>query len=363
MVNTLPNSPERAVCELAIWMSGAASVNGQCLLADGSDLLHTLRLSRATTLLVDPDVTDSPWRVLKKDITLGDDGNVMASSSAPHLKKVFFIRRMENGREGGDFIQGLDAEREWFQSEDITGDDMFTVFTTSGSTGFSKLVAYSHCNFIRILQSDNAYVHASQQPVFLNTSPLGWIGGSLPQTLVPGTTLIVLDVWEGNPDNMAHFLWRTVQEERCDTAYFPAASLPAMAELAMTLRAGIGESDAGMSQPWKLKTMILSGHPVTRTVLKTALQIAESACVEYGTTDTSLISALLVTDSENYTDYDCGPAHPGVEVKIVAEENEDSTLPPNQVCLLPHLCRLVARCLPGKFSMGIAPLRSPLESH
>ena len=199
MVNTLTNSPERVVCELAIWMSGAASVNGQCLLADGSDLLHTLRLSRATTLLVDLDVTDSPWRVLKKDIKLGDDGNVMASSSAPHLKKVIFIRRMENGREGGDFIQGLDAETEWFQSEDIIGDDMFSVFTTSGSTGFSKLVAHSHDSFIKIFRCTHDFIDTLQEPVSLNTAPLGWTGGSLPYTLIPGTTRVLLDVRAGIP--------------------------------------------------------------------------------------------------------------------------------------------------------------------
>nr|KAG5687458.1 hypothetical protein BaRGS_030463 [Batillaria attramentaria] len=35
VANTLPNSPERAVCDAAILLSGAASVNGICQLADG----------------------------------------------------------------------------------------------------------------------------------------------------------------------------------------------------------------------------------------------------------------------------------------------------------------------------------------
>ena len=64
VVSTLPNCPERVVCEAGVLMSGAASVNAQCLLADGSDLLATIRASRAATVLVDPDVIHSPWQVL-----------------------------------------------------------------------------------------------------------------------------------------------------------------------------------------------------------------------------------------------------------------------------------------------------------
>ena len=63
VVNTLPNCPERVVGEAGILLSGAASVNAQCLLADGSDLLSTVRVSRASALLVDPDVLHSPWEV------------------------------------------------------------------------------------------------------------------------------------------------------------------------------------------------------------------------------------------------------------------------------------------------------------
>ena len=123
------------------------------------------------------------------------------------------------GREGGDFIQGLDAETEWFQSEDITGDDMLSVFTTSGSTGFSKLVAHSHDSFIKIFRCTHDFIDTLQEPVSLNTAPLGWTGGSLPFTLIPGTTRVLLDVRAGIPDDVVDFLWRSVQEERCHLAY------------------------------------------------------------------------------------------------------------------------------------------------
>ena len=332
MVNTLPNSPERAVCELAIWMSGAASVNGQCLLADGSDLLHTLSLSRATALLVDPDVTDSPWRVLKRALTLGENGKVTESSSCSHLKKVFFIRRTENG-EDGDFIQGLETEGEWFQSDNITGQDMATMLTTSGSTGFSKLVARSHDDFPKTFASKHDLIDSMRQPVVFNPAPLGWGGGSLHLTLMPGTTRVLLDVRAGIPDDMVDFLWRSLQEERCHVAYFPTMYLPAIAELVTASAGRDGVMDEALSNTLKLKTIWLAGLPVTQLIVKTALKIADAAAVMYSSTETNLVSAQLVTDSENYVDYDCGTLLPGVEVKIAAGDKGDSTLPTNSVCI------------------------------
>ena len=322
------------MCDLAIWMSGAATVNGQCQLPDGSDLLHTLRLSRATAILVDPDVTDSPWRVLKNHVTLDDEGNVRTSSSTtspsssiPYLKKVFFIRRVQTGG-SEDFLQGLEAQTEWFQSQDITASDLFAVFTTSGSTGFSKLVAQTQGKFILHLQESGCFANVLRQPVVFNNSPLGWGLGSLGHTLVPGNTRVLCDIRAGIPDDMAHFLWRTLEEEKCDTAFFSPVHLPRLAQLVSTA----GVSEAGQPTPWKVKTILLGGLPVTRTMVETALQIADAACVVYGSTDTGLVSDLMVTDAVNYTDYDSGNLASGVEVKIVVNDDEDCPLPINKVC-------------------------------
>ena len=64
-----------------------------------------------------------------------------------------------------------------------------------------------------------------------------------------------------------------------------------------------------------MKRMFLAGLPVTRPMVKTVLKIAEAVTVLYSATDTSAVSALLVTDSDDYTDYDCGTLLPGVQVQ------------------------------------------------
>jgi acyl-coenzyme A synthetase/AMP-(fatty) acid ligase len=149
VVNTLPNSPKRVVCEAGIMLSGAASVNGQCLMADGSDLLRTLRVSRAKAIVVDPDVSGSPWNVLRHHVTLGNDGIVTSSPSLPDLKKVYVVRRVE-GRGPGDLLATLESRRSFFKADDVTPNDVITVMTTSGSTGFSKLVVSTHANYVRL---------------------------------------------------------------------------------------------------------------------------------------------------------------------------------------------------------------------
>jgi acyl-coenzyme A synthetase/AMP-(fatty) acid ligase len=139
VVNTLPNSPERVMCEAGIMLSGAASVNGQCLMADGADLLRTLRVSSAKAIIVDPDVSNSPWNVLRHHIELGRDDIVTSSLSLPDLRKVYMVQRVE-GRGAGDLLTSLEAREAWFHNDAVRPEDTITVTTTSGSSGFSKLV-------------------------------------------------------------------------------------------------------------------------------------------------------------------------------------------------------------------------------
>ncbi|KAK7104989.1 3-[(3aS,4S,7aS)-7a-methyl-1,5-dioxo-octahydro-1H-inden-4-yl]propanoyl:CoA ligase-like [Littorina saxatilis] len=235
VVNTLTNSPERVVSELAILLSGAASVNGQCHLADGSDLLRTLRVSRAAAILVDPDVPDSPWHVLKHHVTVDDDDSV-TSESLPDLRKAVFVRRVEvKGQE--DFLAHLETRTEWFQADDVTPDDTVTVFTTSGTTGFSKLVVYTHGQFLNIWNLEGSMADTVVLPgeKFFSTAPLGWIGGYVGLTVLQGATRVLCDVRAGGaPRDMPGFIWRSLQEEHCRRASFAPMLLTRLIELSGT---------------------------------------------------------------------------------------------------------------------------------
>ena len=94
-------------------------------------------------------------QVLEKYVTLGDDGSSVTSEELPSLKKVYFVRR-QPAASGQDFLTNLEASSDWFVADDVSPDDVCSVFTTSGSSGFSKLVVHTHKGYHFLHCNDNA---------------------------------------------------------------------------------------------------------------------------------------------------------------------------------------------------------------
>ena len=333
MVNTLLNSPERVVSEAGVWLSGAATVNGQCLLADGSDLLRTIRVSRARAILVDPDITDSPWNVLKNHVTLDGDANV-TSDSLPDLKKVYFVRRVE-GRGQGDFWGRLEALHDSFQADDVNSDDVLCVLTTSGTTGFSKLVVITHGSYTRIYSSINAIQCRTSKGGWddFNVLPMGWIAGFPGNPVVQGSTRVLCDVRGGNREDMAEFIWRGIRDENCMLATFSPLHLPRLEELdkADKEKNKDSASDPENSAAKKIHVISLSGLPVNRSMVQAGLVLANTVAICYGATDFGLVSVMMLKDCQDYVDFDTGPPVKDEEVRIVSQDDEETTLPTNQV--------------------------------
>ncbi|XP_025089410.1 uncharacterized protein LOC112561258 [Pomacea canaliculata] len=218
ILNTLPNSPERAVCETGLLMSGAFSVNGQCQLADGSDILHGLQKSQAMAIVIDPDFHNIPWNALRTCLQLIGQNDV-ACEKLPSLRKVFFIRRNEKGSDD-DFLSHLENLDDWFYDDEITADDICTVFTTSGSTGFSKLVVKTHGDIVRTAKKMETVNYVSPESLKrFSIALFGWVGGYLGYTFVAADTRVLFDFRTGIPDDMAELIYRTIQEEKCDTGF------------------------------------------------------------------------------------------------------------------------------------------------
>ncbi|PVD39213.1 hypothetical protein C0Q70_01841 [Pomacea canaliculata] len=288
ILNTLPNSPERAVCETGLLMSGAFSVNGQCQLADGSDILHGLQKSQAMAIVIDPDFHNIPWNALRTCLQLIGQNDV-ACEKLPSLRKVFFIRRNEKGSDD-DFLSHLENLDDWFYDDEITADDICTVFTTSGSTGFSKLVVKTHGDIVRTAKKMETVNYVSPESLKrFSIALFGWVGGYLGYTFVAADTRVLFDFRTGIPDDMAELIYRTIQEEKCD---------------------------------WKLKKLLLAGQPITQQIVKAASAISDKVVVGYGGTDSGEISFFDVDDPNKYNDFDCGTPASWAEVKIVDIEDE-----------------------------------------
>lgn len=213
LVNTLTNSPERLVTEVATVLSRAASVNGSRQMADGSDVLSTLKVSRASAIVLDPDLTDSPWTIVEKLLQLSED-NTVTSEELPHLKMVYLIRRREKGEE--DFWRQLNESQEWFQADDTTPDNMCGVFNTSDSTGFSKLVVHTHKNVVRMVHGTSLlYLRNADGKVEFSMAPMGWMGGHPVIVIMSGVTRVTLDLRSADLScDLADFIWKTIVEEK-----------------------------------------------------------------------------------------------------------------------------------------------------
>nr|KAG5711803.1 hypothetical protein BaRGS_023567 [Batillaria attramentaria] len=343
VMDTLPNSPERLVCETATLMAGAASVNGVCQLADGSDLLRSLRQSRADAIIVDPDVTSSPWGPLQKHVRLGSDGTV-TSDDLPDLKKVYFVRRRKQGGDE-DFLSRLETSQAWFEADDVTRDDVCTVFTTSGTTGFSKLVVHTHGNLLAL--SELLGKRDDDARIDFNMAPLGWIGGHVWLNLALKYTRVLCDVRAGGlPDDVAEFITNVVHEEKCTSANIPPAlALEIMERLKPDGQAyGQGQIEGSPQQgkrqlggqlTWghKLSTIPVAGQPVTRSMVQVVGVLSHAAVLAYGTSETvsNTLGFVTVKDKDTFKDFDAGSPLPGVQVRVVSRDDEETVLPPGEL--------------------------------
>ena len=319
VVNTLPNSPERAVVESAILLSGAASVNGVCQLRDGSDLKATLRKSAARAVVLDPDVIPDAYSALLDDVTEPKEDGAVTSETLPALKFLFFVRRRSQCGQGGekekseddDFLTALrrDVCTEPYHNHDVEEGDICTVFTTSGTTGFSKLAVYTHENLLKMGK-------CGKQPPsveFLN-SPLGWVGGHFGISLILyGRSRVLYDARAGTPTDMVSFIYKGITEERAVTGVVPMHLLESVADMVDALQPGTA----------LLRMILIGSQIITRRSVAAALRVANLVLISYGSTENVFGSFSLVTSLDGYDDLCAGTAFPGITIKILGERGEE----------------------------------------
>ncbi|KAL8575252.1 hypothetical protein ACOMHN_001798 [Nucella lapillus] len=327
VVSTLVNCPERALCDAGIVLAGAVVVNGQCQLADGSDLLLVLRQSKACAVCLNPDLDFGPWTVLKQHVQHDPITNTVTSQSLPDLRKVFFVRRtaplcemssdvtekigLEDGfgsPETKDFIATLQT-LDTFYKADVAADETVIVFTTSGSTGFSKLVPHTHADWMTCLW------FLKQSPIdkfFLvfNSSNLGWLGGYLFTYLALGQGRVIFDVWDGVSHDLATLVWDSIVQESCYSGVIMPYLLPKI--LALDNR-----------KTWRMKNVILAGQPLRKSMLHQALQLSEAVLVTYASTELLMITAMVLKDASEYQDFLVGRILPNNTIRICNSDGKE----------------------------------------
>ena len=305
--NALPNTLERVVAEFGIIFSGAASMNGQIFRADGEDFISSLKSSKCFMVIVDPDASNRGRQILLKEVPLGCE-EAVRSTRLPDLKYVFLCKR-DSVNVSNDFLSSLDDPTLPEYMASVNPDDLATVMTTSGTTGFTKLVKKTHANLFPTPLVD--------QPLrFLSCAPLGWTAGYVLMFLRQGWTRYFIDMQSKLKKDLSATIWNIVLEEQIQVAYMSPILINAI----------LSNKTLWENTPWKLIALVSGGQPMKKHLMGAINTICSSLKIFYGSTESGSVSALTVTEGSTYSENLCGSIRPGVEVKIVNDQGKVSML-------------------------------------
>ncbi|CAG5127125.1 unnamed protein product [Candidula unifasciata] len=301
--NTLPNSLERVVCEFATQFVGAASLNGQVMRSDGEDFFESLRVSKCQAVIIDPDVAKGANQILFNGKPYNGEHVLKLPQCDPI--EIIVCRRNDDSSED-DFISTMkNPDLEQFRAE-VSPEDLATVMTTSGSTGYSKLVKHLQSNICHFCKQVKAIEPFQSGARFINCGLLGWAGGYPQWYLSCGVTRYFIDMHDGPPSDTASLVWRTMTQEKIIYGFLS----PLFVNTILT-KCLWKESE------WRPKVLCLAGQPVKKESMEIIGKICDAVDVNYGMTECNLVASHRIVDPNDYVDGCVGYPGYGVKLKIV----------------------------------------------
>uniref|UniRef100_A0A0B7B1E1 AMP-dependent synthetase/ligase domain-containing protein n=1 Tax=Arion vulgaris TaxID=1028688 RepID=A0A0B7B1E1_9EUPU len=315
IANTLPNSPERLITDLGITLAGCVCLNAQILLADGSDFFQCSKNSRCRGIVLQPEEDVAAWRLLKSYVT-GDVSSLvteLSCASTPDLTSAILVSRKSDGLRKPLLEDLRYSDDEVFVDSTISPDDVLYIFSTSGSTGYSKLVPRTHAEAFDMAAKPQARDEneVNEEFVFYSDRLLGWPGGFPFHTYCLGQKRVLLDWFDAHGGKKGGETWDTICKEKCSViCIFPL-------ELDSILK-HIANSGRAHS---KVKLLVSGAQPLKKSHLAGMLSIAEQLLVGYGSTEVAPISTGIVKNTD-VDDYFCGKPVAGMQLKVVDEKGE-----------------------------------------
>ncbi|XP_048245341.1 3-[(3aS,4S,7aS)-7a-methyl-1,5-dioxo-octahydro-1H-inden-4-yl]propanoyl:CoA ligase-like [Haliotis rufescens] len=306
----LPNSPERIVVEFGVHLAGGVSMNGQVLREDGCDLAESINSVGCKILISDLERSDSAWGLLQKHFTILESGKDLLKVTSDFVKDLEIVQLCRIQRHSEGFLAGLRSEQ-LFVYDRTKSTDLATIFTTSGSSGYTKLVKQSHRNILNSGYMFSRCTELSAPDKIYHSSPLGWAGGYPAHFLYTGCTRVLVDAGAGPITDFASLMWNAVNEE--DVSVFNA--VPIHVELLYQQA-----KKKGFNRP-PFKKIITGGQPIKRANLCAVGFLADSLQIVYGATELGYIASLNVDiDSVAvFRDFTVGYPLPGVQLKVDCE--------------------------------------------
>ena len=323
--NTLPNSPERLITHIGAIFAGGVSVNGQVFLKDGDDFVCSLKNAVCKAVILDPKEPGSAASLLeKREKVVQEDGTILYPE-LPALKDVLEVC-LNPGPHSKSLFDLLEEQNEIYMAES-SADDMAVVWTTSGSTGFSKLVPFSHHKVLLFAELFSTFVSVGTGEILFNAAPFGWSCGSLTNYLTRGVTRVLPDLSCHKPDDLSAFMWDVICREKCVGAFLSPFYIERLVvnyvkiQQAENNNSAQGDDESEMSC-WRLKVISSGGQPLNKSHLKAIGSITNNMHVAYGSTETGLMSWGLV-DAVAFENCNNGFAPDSVKLKVVDEDGQE----------------------------------------
>ncbi|KAK0067704.1 2-succinylbenzoate--CoA ligase [Biomphalaria pfeifferi] len=319
IANTLNDSPERVVTDIGIMLAGCVTMNIQLLLADGSDFRFMAQNSKCRAVIMSPWKQGSAWKLMNPFFSgKSDQGFVdIHIDNIPDLTSAILVGRTENG-ENKHFLNDLKIGRENIYVEPAKPDDLLIIISTSGSTGYSKLVPRSHED---ILKSEDLAHYVLSPGVqwnsprekclkYYNDKSMGWGIGIPFAPICSADTRVLTDIFDAAVKRTGKDLWEASTKENAQCCPMLCLEMDSVQEYIDS----VGGSD------FKFKMLIAGAQPLRKSQMENFLTLTEKLIVTYGSTEAGYLTAKFITKGDTIQSNDNGKVLPGVELRIVAED-------------------------------------------
>lgn len=176
----------------------------------------------------------------------------------------------------------LDAQPDAEPELSGSGDDLFFIMYTSGTTGHPKGVVHTHDTVMWAIHTVGATAEFQVGDRFLNALPMFHVGALTPSLCVVyrGLTLVALRAFDPND------AWRQIGEERITTTLLVPAMLQFM----------LGVYDAERHDTSRLRWVMSGAAPVPLELIKICRSIGIEIHQVYGLTETCGPACLITGD-------------------------------------------------------------------
>ncbi|XP_071081126.1 long-chain-fatty-acid--CoA ligase FadD13-like [Haliotis cracherodii] len=300
--STLPNCPERVVCDFGVMTAGAITIPGTTVLSDGSDILHNLQKSGSKVLVVNP--VSGVWQVVREKVHLCSSNGIQ-SEVLPDLRTVIFIHA------DNEFLDSLRKQDDPHPIDiPLEPTDLATILHTSGSTGYSKLVSTTHERLFRFSQTYVDMHNLNLEKTIYRDRPLGWSGGFPFFCLEGPATQFLLDDRFQMPNDNIGFIWNLICREKISTMF---ATPPFVLSL-------LARNDLHSNTNWIMDIILIAGQCVKSNLAPAIGKLCRELGVGYGSSEAGICCHQRYTAPEQLMDFNVGKVYPGCQLLVVDDD-------------------------------------------